>query len=71
MIDKAAIFRAITRRNALRRTHGLSSFDVAAEYRHEISVADEGEQAGRLAPAHLPNFPALAGDCRFRTGRVR
>jgi hypothetical protein len=39
ILDKASIFTAITRRNALRLANGLPPLDVAAEYAHEVSVA--------------------------------
>ena len=39
MMDKAAIFTNLTRRNALRKANGLSLLDVHAEYAHEVSIA--------------------------------
>ena len=43
MIDKGAIFSDLTRRNALRKANGLPTFDLHAEFRHEIAVAADRE----------------------------
>ncbi len=58
MIDKAAIFHAITKRNALRRTHGLPPLDVAAEYRHEVLIAKQREHQARC-DAHADDREAI------------
>ena len=42
-MDKAAIFHAVTRRNALRRENGLPLLNVQHEYAHEDSVASHHE----------------------------
>jgi len=39
-MDRAAIFAEVTRRNALRRAHGLPLLDVRAEYAREVSLAE-------------------------------
>ena len=42
-MDKGAIFSDLTRRIALRKANGLPSFDLHAEFRHEVAVAAERE----------------------------
>jgi hypothetical protein len=43
VVDKAAIFTAILRRNKLRRDNGLPTRNIRAEYAHEVSVAQQRE----------------------------
>jgi hypothetical protein len=43
LMDKGAIFSDLTRRNALRKAKGLPTFDLHAEFRHEVGVAAERE----------------------------
>lgn len=42
-MDKGAIFSDLARRNALRKANGLPTFDLHAEFRHEVAVAGERE----------------------------
>jgi hypothetical protein len=43
VVDKAAIFAEVTKRNALRRANLLPPIDVRAEYKHEVSIAQQRE----------------------------
>ena len=45
-MDRSAIFSETTRRNALRRSHGLPLLDVRAEYDHAVAVAAERDYQG-------------------------
>jgi len=40
-MDRAAIFSAVIKRNALRRAHGLSPLDVQAEYLRQVEIAKQ------------------------------
>src|SRR6476619_4614 len=42
-MDKAAIFTDLTRRNALRKAHGLPLLDLRAEYAHQLWIAKRRE----------------------------
>jgi hypothetical protein len=39
MVDKAAIFTGLTKRNALRKEAGLPPLDIRAEMNHEVALA--------------------------------
>jgi hypothetical protein len=41
IMDKAAIFADVTRRNALRRANKLPPLDIRAEYDHQVAVAKQ------------------------------
>jgi hypothetical protein len=41
IVDKASIFTAITRRNALRKANGLPLLDVPSEYAQEVAIASQ------------------------------
>jgi hypothetical protein len=41
IVDKASIFTAITRRNALRKANGLPLLDVPSEYAHDVAIASQ------------------------------
>jgi hypothetical protein len=47
IVDKAAIFNELTKRNALRRLHGLPVLDILAEFHHAVAVAAEGAYRDR------------------------
>lgn len=40
-MDRATIFTALTRRNALRVANGLPRLDLRVEYAHEVAVANQ------------------------------
>lgn len=42
-LDKAAIFKDLTQRNALRLANGLPALDLPGEYAHAVAVAQAGE----------------------------
>jgi hypothetical protein len=46
-MDKAAIFTAIVRRNALRRANGLPTIDVRAEYARQVALAIQQDYHAR------------------------
>jgi hypothetical protein len=43
MVDKAAIFTGLTKRNTLRREAGLPSLNMRKEFAHEVALADEND----------------------------
>ena len=43
MVDKAAIFTGLTKRNALRKEAGLPLLDIRTELAHEVALAAENE----------------------------
>jgi hypothetical protein len=40
-MDRAAIFSAVIKRNALRKAHGLSPLDVRAEYLRQVEITKQ------------------------------